>query len=225
MRSSQTWYAKRTERALAALLLLGSLGGGSARAGDSASFAQRAQASRSEPKASEAHQVGERRPSEWTAFAPDGGRFAVELPGAPAVEGDSHWTPVGSIAMTKYWLRAGDALLAVEVHDIPAVAAALVSDDRVLDEARDSLIRDMGGTLIEGRALALSGAPARDFRYRLPGKAKLEERVLAVLLDTRLFIVTGMARSPASDPEVGRFFASFRFWSEGQAPAAAGSVR
>lgn len=195
MRSSRTWYAKRAERALVALLLLEALAGASARA------------------------------REWTAFAPDGGRFAVDLPGAPAVEGDSHWTPVGSIAMTKYWLRAGDALLAVEVHDIPAVAAALVSDDRILDEARDSLIRDMRGTLIAGRALAFSGAPARDFRYRLPGKAQLEERVLAVLLDNRLYLVTGMARAPGSDPEVARFFASFRFWSEGQAPAAAGSAR
>ena len=127
--------------------------------------------------------------------------------------------------MTKYWLRTGDVLLAVEVHDIPAVAAALVSDDRILDEARDSLIRDMGGTLIEDRALAFAGAPARDFRYRLAGKSGLEERVLAILLDTRLYLVTGMARAPGSDPDVGRFFASFRFWREGQAPAAAGSAR
>ena len=94
-------------------------------------------------------------------------------------------------AMTKYWLRVGDALLAVELHDIPAVAAALVSDDRILDQARDSLLRDVGGTLVESRAVEFSGAPARDFRYRLPGEAQLEERVLAVLVDTRLYLVTG----------------------------------
>ena len=88
--------------------------------------------------------VGTAAPTgEWAEFAPRDGRFAVELPGAPAVERDSHWTPVGSISMTKYWLRAGDALLAVELHDIPAVAAALVSDDRILDQARDSLLQDV----------------------------------------------------------------------------------
>lgn len=191
MTSSRIWSAQRAERARGVwLLFLTALAGTSARA------------------------------AEWTAFAPQGGQFAVELPGAPAVEGDSHWTPVGTIAMTKYWLRVGDALLAVEVHDIPAVAAALVSDDRILDEARDSVVRDMRGTLIEGRALEFQGAPARDFRYRLPGKAQLEERVLAVLLGTRLYLVTGMARAPVADPEVGRFFASFRFWSEDQVPAA-----
>lgn len=155
---------------------------------------------------------------EWAPFAPRDGRFAVELPGSPAVERDSHWTPVGRVAMTKYWLRVGDALLAVEVHDIPAVAAALVSDDRILDQARDSLIRDVRGTLIEGRTLEFSGAPAREFRYRLRGKALLDERVLAVLMGTRLYLVTGMARAPASNPEVARLFASFRCWREGTSP-------
>jgi len=160
--------------------------------------------------------VGAAAPAgEWAEFAPRDGRFAVELPGVPAIERDSHWTPVGSIAMTKYWLRAGDALLAVELHDLPAVAAALVSDDRILDQARDSLLRDVGGTLVESRTVEFSGAPARDFRYRLPGAAQLEERVLAVLRDTRLYLITGMARAPASNPEVAHLFASFRCWREG----------
>ena len=194
MRSSRTWSAKSASRARAAFA--------------AAALAACAGAS--------AHAAS----ADWTAFAPQDGHFAVELPGAPAVEGDSHWTPIGTIAMTKYWMRVGDALLAVEVHDLPAVAAALVSDDRILDEARDSVIRDMRGTLIEGRATEFRGAPARDFRYRLPGKARLEERVVAVLLENRLYLVTGMARAPGSDPAVERFFASFRFWREGQVPAA-----
>jgi hypothetical protein len=159
------------------------------------------------------------RANEWTTFAPRDGRFAVELPGDPAIERDSHWTPVGSITMTKYWLRVDDALLAVEVHDIPAVAAAVVSDDRILDQARDSLIRDMDGTLIDGRTLEFAGAPARDFRYRLPGAAPLDERVLAVLLDNRLYLVTGMARAQTSDPAITRLFDSFRCWRVGDAAA------
>jgi hypothetical protein len=150
-------------------------------------------------------------PAAWSVFAPPGAGFAVELPGTPAVERDSHWTPVGSISMTKYWLRVGDALLAVELHELPPVAAALVSDDRILDEARENLLRDVRGTLIESRATEFQGAPARDFRYRLPGPARLEEQVLAVIVETRLYLITGMARAPASDPEVARFFGSFHY--------------
>lgn len=156
---------------------------------------------------------------EWAVFAPHDGRFSVELPGAPAIERDSFWTPVGSVAMTKYWLRVGDALLAVELHDLPPVAAALVPDDRILDQARDSLLRDVGGTLVESRAVEFSGAPARDFRYRLPGAAQLEERVLAVLVGTRLYLLTGMARAPVSDPGVAHLFASFRCWRNGSGAA------
>jgi hypothetical protein len=162
--------------------------------------------------------------ADWSPFAPADARFAVELPGAPSIEHDSTWTPVGSVSMTKYWLRIGDALVAVEVHDIPAVASTLISDDMILDRARDALLRDVDGTLLESRALEFAGAPARDFLYRLPGRAQLAERVLAVLVDRRLYLVTGMARAPGEDPQVARFFSSFRCWREmgpGAAPPAA----
>ena len=57
--------------------------------------------------------------------------------------------------------------------------------------------------------------------YPLPdGLADAEARRHIVLLDRRLFLVTGMARAPDADPAVGRFFASFRCWHEGQVPAA-----
>jgi hypothetical protein len=152
------------------------------------------------------------RTGSWPVFAPADGRFAVELPSQPVVERDSHWTPVGSVVMTKYWLRFGDSLLAIEMHDIPPVASALISDDTILDGARNGVLHDVSGTQIEGKSLTYQGAPARDFRYRLPGQARLQERVLAVLVERRLYLVTGMAREPATDPDVARFFASFRCW-------------
>ena len=155
--------------------------------------------------------------SDWPVFAPGDGRFSVELPGTPAVERDSTWTPAGSVSMTKYWLRIGDALVAVEMHDIPPVASRLISDDTILGQARDALLRDVDGTLIEGKATVFQGAPARDFVYRLPGKAQLAERVLAVLVERRLYLVTGMARAPGANPQIARFFASFRYWREGKA--------
>jgi hypothetical protein len=187
MRFSRTWCAKTPERCAAWRVALVAL----------AAF------------------TGAPARADWTAFEPAQGRFAVALPGVPSVERDTHFTPVGSIAMTKYWLRVGGALLAVEMHDLPPVAAAMLSDETILDQARDSLLREVHGTLIDERSLAFLGEPAREFRYRLPGEVALVERVLAVLVGTRLYLVTGMARDPASDPDVARFFASFRCWREG----------
>jgi hypothetical protein len=136
------------------------------------------------------------------------------MPGAPARERQARLTPVGYVYQDKYWLRENDVLLAVEMHDLPAVASVLLSDDSILDQAREGLLSDVRGTLLEGRSLVFQGAPAREFVYRLPGKARLEERVLAVLIGRRLYLVTGMARAPANDPDVARFFASFRCWRE-----------
>jgi hypothetical protein len=154
----------------------------------------------------------ERRPSDWREFSPAGGRFAVALPGRPAIEHDETATPVGTVHMTKYWVRVGDVLLAVEMHDLPPVASALLSDDMVLDQARAGLLDDVGGTQIESKSLTYRGSPARDFRYRVAGTGHLEERVLAVLVDARLYLVTGMARAPQTDPDVARFLESFRYW-------------
>jgi hypothetical protein len=140
------------------------------------------------------------------------------MPGEPALERHARLTPVGYVYQDKYWLREGDVLLAVEMHDLPAVAAALLSDDSILDQAREGLLSDVKGTLLEGRDLVFQGAPAREFIYRLPGKARLAERVLAVLVGSRLYLVTGMARAPAADPDVARFFTSFRVWSESETP-------
>ena len=51
-------------------------------------------------------------------------------------------------------------LLAVEMHDQPPVASALLSDDMVLDQAREGLLDDVGGTQIESKSLDYQGAPA-----------------------------------------------------------------
>jgi hypothetical protein len=157
--------------------------------------------------------------ADWSEFSPDHGRFAVLMPAAPSREQHARLTPVGYVYENKYWMRVNDVLLAVEMHDLPAIASALLSDDSILDQARAGLLADVDGTLLEGRSLVFQGEPAREFTYRLPGRARLAERVLAVLIGSRLYLVTGMARAPDSDPDVARFFDSFRCWREGALPA------
>jgi hypothetical protein len=142
------------------------------------------------------------------------------MPRAPARERTARLTPVGYVYQDKYWLRERDVLLAVEMHDLPAVASALLSEDSILDQARESLLSDVNGTLLEGHSFVFQGAPAREFTYRLPGEARLAERVLAVLIGRRLYLVTGMARAPTTDPDVARFFDSFRCWPESEAKRA-----
>jgi hypothetical protein len=147
----------------------------------------------------------------WKRFAPPGGGFSIEMPGEPRSERGDHFTPVGSVVETKYWLAVEGAELSVETHDIPTLAAAMMSDAMLLDQARDGVIENEGGTAITSHELEFEGAPARAFTYRYPGEPLRLERVLTVLVGARIYLLTGTGADPSAHPAVARFFDSFTF--------------
>lgn len=154
----------------------------------------------------------------WQRFAPQGGGFSIELPGEPRFERDDRFTPVGSVVETKYWLAVEGAELAVETHDIPTLAAAMMSDALLLDQARDGVIGNEGGTAITSRDLEFEGAPARAFTYRYPGEPVRLERVLTVLVGARIYLLTGTGADPFTHPAVARFFDSFTVATDEEPP-------
>lgn len=157
--------------------------------------------------------------ADWSNFSPPGGTFRVELPGAPERATRARLTPLGKVHETRYTLHADGADLSVETHDVPAVAVAVIPDGVILDRALEGVIDNQGATRIHARELTVQGAPAREFSYRLPARAGEPERVeraLSVLVGTRLYLLTGTTVDPAPHPAVSRFFASFRFWREGE---------
>jgi hypothetical protein len=158
---------------------------------------------------------------DWSAFRSEAGRFLVELPAAPEVHTASSSTFFGAVSHTKYTLRVENALVAVEVHDFPAVAATLLSSSAILEHTRRGVLDDMQARQIESHARTLHEMPALDFTYEVPGASTRRERALAVLVGHRIYLVTGMTEgSPGSHPEIGRFFESFRFWQDGSEASA-----
>lgn len=164
-----------------------------------------------------------RRPR-WQVFASEEGRFQVELPEPPRVESRRHSTLFGAVEETKFVLHLGDdVVVAVEVHDIPRLAARIVPASTILERARRGVLEDMDAEQVEASEVTLQGFPGRDFTYRVPADASLEtaryERALAVLVGSRLYLVTALAPgSPGARPEIAHFFASFRFWRKGSPP-------
>jgi hypothetical protein len=145
----------------------------------------------------------------WSPFAPPGAGIQIEMPGTPRQEIREHWTPLGVVREKKYWLSAEGAELVVETHDVPAIPAAWMGHERVLDRARDGVLDHVDGIVLESHALSFEGAPARAFVYRHPGAPTRTERVLAVLVGSRLYLLTGTSADARDHAGVLRFFDSF----------------
>ncbi len=155
----------------------------------------------------------------WREYGPARGLFRVRFPAEPQLSHHEAGTPFGSVRETRYTLRAGDAVLIAESHELPAMAVALMPARSVLDRARVSLIESEEGIPMEPRELADQRVPAQEFSYRLPGHPPRYRRARAFLAGTRLYLLVGTAATPVGpEPQVDRFFESFRFWSEGDEP-------
>jgi hypothetical protein len=152
--------------------------------------------------------------SDWRLFSPPGGGFHIEMPGVPRRESQEHLTPGGSVRETSWWLAVDGAELAVETHDLPALATLLMSEASLLDRARDGVVENDGGELLSSESVVLQGAPARVFTWRYPGEPVRLERGLTLLVGERIYLLTGTGADPAAHPAVTRFFDSFRLATE-----------
>ena len=160
-------------------------------------------------------------PAEWRVFASQAGRFQVEFPEHPRLRERERGTPLGSVVETKHIVDLADEThVAIEVHDMPWLATRLVPSRSILSQVQSGVLEDTNASLIESREASHQGEPAVDFTFRLPNLRI--ERALAILVDSRLYILTGRApdRTPDEDAIIRRFFGSFEFWREEEPPSA-----
>ena len=149
----------------------------------------------------------------WFEFRSAEGHFQVELPLNPTLHRESTSTLMGDVAETHHRLEFGGARIGVEVHQLPGMAASLVPSSLILDRTRAGVIADMDGREVEGREITHQGFPARDFTYAV-AEPKGFERALVVLVDSRVYVMTGLTpENPAEHPVVNRVFRSFIVWS------------
>ena len=158
--------------------------------------------------------------AEWRVFASQTGRFQVEFPEQPRLRERERGTPLGAVRETKHIVDLADEThVAIEVHDMPWLATRLVPSRSILDQVRSGILEDTKAVQLESQETRHQGEPAIDFTFRLPNLRI--ERALAILVDSRLYILTGRtpSRPPREDAVLQRFFGSFEFWREGDAPS------
>jgi len=98
----------------------------------------------------------------WTAYSPDGGRYRVDMPGAPKV--DTAPIPVGpgqTVPMTEAVVRLPTAVYLASYVDYPDRIARAVSTDLLLDRVRDG--SSAGHTLRGEKKLTIGRFPGREY--------------------------------------------------------------
>lgn len=132
-------------------------------------------------------------------YSPEGAGFSVWLPSAPQKSVQSDDTPVGPVKSTTYEASKGESDFAVTVTKLPSVALIFKGEDSILDEARQDLLKQLGGeqTSWDKSSGMLSYTTADKV-----GQAHL------LISDSQLYIVNGI--TPKSDQgKLADFLGSF----------------
>ena len=148
-------------------------------------------------------------------FRSDSGRFRIGFPGmAPA----SRNMPAAKFASTTnnvlHEVRVDETEFAVELHDIPRVAAMLLTHDFILERAKEGLLADIGAREVTSRDVSRQHHPARRVHYEVPDQG-LQGELLLVLAKRRLYLVSAHYPTRHDPPAtLSTFLESFEFWLE-----------
>jgi hypothetical protein len=148
-------------------------------------------------------------------FRSDSGRFRIEFPAmAPESRNLSAAKFTSTTNNIVHEVRVGETSFAVELHDIPRVAAMLLTRDYILERAKEGMLADMGARELSSRKVSRQQHPARRVRYEVPEQG-LEGELLIVLVRRRLYLVSAQYPTQSKPPVMfSTFVDSFEFWLE-----------
>jgi hypothetical protein len=117
---------------------------------------------------------------DWREFRSDEGRYAVTFPAQAANAKHILNSPLGKVTMQMDSASAGDALFAVGFADYPPDYISRAPPGVIMDEVRDSLMKNIGARNASEAPLLVGGRPGRSIH----AEGRNGDRVLT--LDARL---------------------------------------
>lgn len=158
---------------------------------------------------SQAHAV------ELVDFHSESGRFRIAFPGP-----DPHTRQMSEEKFqlttnnVQHHVEVDRTRFAVELHDIPRAAAMFLTDDFVLEQAKQGMLDDMGGQELTSNTVERQSHPARRVEFEIP-ESGLRGDLLLVLAKRRLYLVTSLYPKHDEPPIPFNAYAeSFEFWLE-----------
>lgn len=142
------------------------------------------------------------------------GAFTARFPETPLYEEKREPTLLG-VLRSRIWEVERDALrLAVERHDVPALAPWTLGEDGLLERAARELLADSAARQVEVERVRLRGHPGRHLRYE-PGERPGEtEDAWLYLLGRRLYVIFARGDAPETRADALRFAASVEILDE-----------
>jgi hypothetical protein len=149
----------------------------------------------------------------WTAYNPDGGRYRIDVPGAPKVNtAPIPVSPGQTVRMTEAEVRLGPVGYLSSWVDYPERIARAASADLTLDRVRDG--SSAGNTLRGVKKLTLGRFPGRQYVVVQANGTNTALRTYWVRGRLYQLMVTGRAAIDAQ-PDTRCFFESFAFTPPG----------
>ena len=146
----------------------------------------------------------------WKEFSSKEGRFSVLVPGTPSEQTQKLDTGVGAIDLHFFVAEQDGFQYLVSYNDYPDAMVREADADKVLDGARDGVVANVQGRLLNEVKVWLANYPGRELRIRIPeGRQAMRTRLYFV--GNRLYQVGVLsAEDGAAADEVSKFLNSFK---------------
>jgi hypothetical protein len=150
----------------------------------------------------------------WREFSPEGGGFALLLPGTPTEDSDVVETKIGKLTNRMFVLQDGGRLYIASYAEFPQPVADPAVIKRMLDSGRDQALARSKARLVSEKEITLGGHFGRAV-VAAADAALIRARFYWV--GQRLYqtvLLTSVGRSPAAaradESAAAKFFESFK---------------
>lgn len=158
-------------------------------------------------------------------FVSTEGRFAATFPERPTPDRAGRETWAGRIEAGSYEAVVGGLHLRIEFHDVPQIGLLLLSEQRILAMAKDSMLEDMEATISREETARLREHPGIAVRFETSSRPGQIEECRLYLVGSRLFVIFVRNDHPGvGDEAAARFLASFNAWEPGETLASASRI-
>lgn len=146
---------------------------------------------------------------DWRELRSQPGHFHVLMPGKPKPDHSSLNTEVGVVDMY-YWIATQAPFSFVTMYaDYPPSSVKELDPQKLLANARDGMVNNIGGTLLSDENIHLNDHPGREIRMSVQNGDMLGQARL-FLVRNRLFILICITdRQHGFSPAIHKFLNSF----------------